>query len=153
MTGFPKASVIVTTHNINRYISIRLPSAAAQIPYHLEIRFVDEGPASTTPQIDFGLVVRDPRIKPSMFCDSTTGRVAPTANEGMDATSSGFMDDTDNDCYVPDVFEALRRAATGTNSNPAMCDCTSLGEGRSAVMKPNESILWRSHREVRLVFI
>lgn len=150
MTGIPKASVIVTTHNIERYISIRLSSAAAQMPYHLEIRFADEGPASTTPQIDFGLVVRDPRIKPSMFCDSTTGRVALTANEGMDATSSGFMDYSDNDCYVPDMFEMLRRAATETNSNLAMCDCTLLGEGRIAVMKPDEAIRWRSYRTVPL---
>jgi glycosyltransferase involved in cell wall biosynthesis len=142
----PRLSIIVTAYNIEKYIDESLSSIVGQTLKDIEIIVVDDGSTDTTPQIIRDFAARDPRIKPIMFSENTTGGVASAANAGMDAASGDFIGFADgDDRYEPDMFEKLWRAATETNSELAMCRYTLLDEEDGTIVEPAEAVRWQSY--------
>lgn len=142
----PQISIIVTAYNIEEYIAESLSSITGQTLRNIEIIVVDDGSTDTTPQIISNFAARDPRIKPILFSQNTIGGVASAANAGIEAASGDFIGFADgDDCYAPEMFEKLWRAATETDSELAMCRYTLLDEADGTVVEPAEANRWRSY--------
>lgn len=142
----PRISVILTAYNIEKYIAESLSSITGQTLEDIEIIVVDDGSTDTTPQIIRDYASRDPRIKPILFPENSIGGVASAANAGIDAAKGDFIGFADgDDCYAPDMFAKLWRAAIETNSELAMCRYTLLDEADGSVVEPAEAVRWRSY--------
>ena len=75
----PALSIIVTTYNIEAYVTQCLESVAVQTLQDLEVLVVDDGSSDTTPQLVTEFCARDARFVPVLLPTNSPGGVATAA--------------------------------------------------------------------------
>lgn len=118
----PKLSIVVTTYNVEKYISQTLDSIINQSLKDIEIIIVDDGSTDGTAEILLNYQNADPRITVKYLELNTIGGVASAANAGLDIASGDYIGFADgDDIYYPNMFEVLHRAAADNRTDMAMC--------------------------------
>jgi len=139
----PALSIIVTSYNIENYISECLDSIANQTLWDLEIIVVDDGSSDGTTDIVRAYAERDHRIKPILMSENSIGGVSTPANLGLEAATSPYIGFADGDDYCElDMFEKLLNAAEAGDHDLAMCKYKLLDESTGELADPAEVNRW-----------
>jgi len=122
MTTYPKLSIIVTSYNVQDYISEAIGSILAQSIADIEVIVVDDGSSDGTVGIIKSYAELDSRIKPVFFAKNSIGGVASAANAGLDIATGDYIGFADgDDVYDSEMFGKLHRAAVKHDADLAMC--------------------------------
>ncbi|MGQ5718423.1 glycosyltransferase [Pseudochrobactrum asaccharolyticum] len=118
----PKISVILTSFNVDAFISDALDCAVNQTLKDIEIIVVDDGSTDGTQKIIEEYARRDSRIKPILQKENSIGGVATPANLGMDAARGEYIGFIDGDDLLKlDAFEKLYLSAKSFDSDICVC--------------------------------
>ncbi|MCT6588733.1 glycosyltransferase [Pantoea dispersa] len=118
----PKISIIITSYNIENYISECLDNIIDQTIKDIEIIVVDDGSKDKTPEIIMEYSKRDPRIVPILNQQNSIGGVATPANIGINKAQGQYIGFADgDDLYDINMFEKLFLAAEKHSADVVLC--------------------------------
>ena len=105
----PVISVVLPTHNGERFLDSAIASIVAQRCEDWELIVVDDGSTDTTPTLVASWVEKDPRIRSVRL---SPNRGLPTALNAGFARAAGtyFTWTSDDNSYAPEAFESLLAA-------------------------------------------
>lgn len=122
MTTNPKLSIIVTSYNVQDYISEAIESILSQSIGDIEVIVVDDGSTDGTVGIIKSYAELDDRVKPVLFTQNTIGGVASAANAGLEIATGDYIGFADgDDVYDSEMFGKMHRAAVKHDADLAMC--------------------------------
>lgn len=118
----PIISIIVTSYNIEKYISACLDGLINQTITDIEIIVVDDGSTDRTPEIITEYASIDKRIIPVLNKENSIGGVATPANVGIGLAKGKYIGFADgDDLYDPGMFQALYLAAERNDASMSIC--------------------------------
>lgn len=118
----PKISIIITSYNIENYISDCLDNIINQTIEDIEIIVVDDGSKDRTPDIIREYSKRDSRIIPILNEENSVGGVATPANIGITRATGEYIGFADgDDLYDTTMFHKLYLSAETNNADIALC--------------------------------
>lgn len=139
----PKVSIIVTSYNVENYISKCLDGIIGQTLQDIEIIIVDDGSSDGTTEIISEYAKMDPRIRVVLFKENTIGGVASAANAGLEIAKGDYIGFADgDDIYDPYMFEKLWQNAEDAQADLVMCQYTLLDEADGQEKEPAETDRW-----------
>lgn len=120
---WPHLTVIVTTYNVEKFVTEALDSVVNQTYPNLDVLVVDDGSTDNTRGIVQEFIDRGAPITMIALEQNTPGGVAYAANRGIDAVTSDFVGFLDgDDTCEPDIFQALVETAMAAQADVALCD-------------------------------
>lgn len=148
----PKVSIIVTSYNVEKYISECLDGIIGQTLQDIEIIVVDDGSTDGTQGIIANYAKLDHRIRTVIFKENTIGGVASAANAGLDIAIGDYIGFADgDDIYDPSMFEKLWQNAEHAQADLAMCQYTLLDEADGQEKEPAETDRWLPFKATAII--
>ncbi|MEL7466001.1 MAG: glycosyltransferase [Pseudomonadota bacterium] len=140
----PALSIIVTSYNVEPYLSECLDGLIAQTLSDVEIIVVDDGSTDASPKIISDYAAKHAHIKPILMEENSPGGVGTAANVGMDAATGDYVGFADgDDVYDPTMFEKLLTAARTHDADLAFCRYDVLDSVTGERADPADEHRWR----------
>lgn len=118
----PKLSIIITSYNVQDYISEAIESILGQSIGEIEVIVVDDGSTDGSVDIIKSYEDLDSRVKSILFAENTIGGVASAANAGLEIATGDYIGFADgDDVYDFEMFGKLHRAAVKHDADLVMC--------------------------------
>ncbi len=117
-----KLSIIVTTFNVEKYLTKCLDDCLNQTVNNFELIVVDDGSTDNTKSIILSYAEKDKRIRPILMKHNSPGGVATAANIGLNAARGDWIGFADgDDLFDPTMFQKLLNAAETSDADIAIC--------------------------------
>lgn len=139
----PKVSIVVTSYNIEAYISQCLETICGQTLKDIEIIVVDDGSTDGTKSVISEFAKKDDRIVFVPLPENTIGGVASAANAGLERCTGDYVGFADgDDLYETSMFEKLYSISVKHDADLAMCKYLLLDEATGEKSAPAEEKRW-----------
>jgi len=116
-----KISIILPIYNAEKYLKQCLDALLNQTYTNIEILCINDGSQDQGLHILESYAQKDSRIK---IHDQPNSGPATARNRGLTAATGQYIMFCDaDDCYAPQMCEAMLGAITSTNVDLVMCDC------------------------------
>lgn len=137
----PAISVVVTTYNIERYISHCITSIQGQTFTDFELIFVDDGSTDETMAVaERNLRFSNIPRKIIAMPENTPGGVATAGNIGVLASEGKYICYVDGDDWCePDMLASFYAAAEASNADIVLADFRNYDELNAKSIVPNDS--------------
>ncbi|MDO5481170.1 MAG: glycosyltransferase family 2 protein [Candidatus Saccharibacteria bacterium] len=117
----PKISIIITTHNDEKYLKTCLDAILAQTFADFEAIIIDDASEDKTPEIIKSYAKKDSRIKPYFLEEN--GGISASRNFGLSKASAEYIMFCDgDDYYAPTMCEKMFSAIHTQNTDIGICE-------------------------------
>lgn len=138
-----KISIIITSYNVEAFITETLDSICSQTLQDIEIIVVDDGSKDSSCEIISSYADSDERIIPLFLGKNSIGGVATAANAGLEIATGEYIAFADgDDLYEIDFLESLWLSVSEFLPDIAICNYDDFYNGSYEVTPPSDAGIW-----------